>query len=171
MQPPSQPGIAARRTTSGELLLTPRPEPLTEERVPAPTPTPAPAEATILVVENEENNRCLMEQILGFAGYRYLSATNGLEALDVLDRERIDLVLIDLSMPVLDGYRTTEIIRRRPGGATLPIVAVTAHAMSEDRALALQSGCTDYLAKPYRPTELLGVVARLLNDAGAAEDA
>jgi CheY-like chemotaxis protein len=127
------------------------------------------AEVTILVVENEENNRCLMEQILGFAGYRYLSATNGLEALDVLDRERIDLVLIDLSMPVLDGYRATEIIRRRPGGATLPIVAVTAHAMSEDRELALQSGCTDYLAKPYHPTELLSVVERLLRDAADAE--
>ena len=108
-----------------------------------------------------------MEQILGFAGYRYLSATNGLEALEVLDRERIDLMLIDLSMPVLDGYRATEIIRQRPDGAALPIVAVTAHAMSEDRELALRSGCTDYLAKPYRPTELLSVVERLLSGEAA----
>ncbi|HLZ23767.1 MAG TPA: response regulator [Ktedonobacterales bacterium] len=155
MQPPFRPGSTPRHPTSGELLLTP--------------PRPAPAEATILVVENEANNRCLMEQILGFAGYRYRSATNGLEALDVLDHEHIDLVLIDLSMPVLDGYRATEIIRQRPGGATLPIVAVTAHAMSEDRELALQSGCTDYLAKPYRATDLLRVVERLLRGMGDSE--
>lgn len=123
---------------------------------------------TILVVENEETNRCLMEQILGFAGYRSVSASNGLEALDVLDRERVDLVLIDLSMPVLDGYRATEIIRRRPDGADLPIVAVTAHAMSEDRELALAAGCTDYLAKPYRPADLVSLVERLLNMNDAA---
>ncbi|MGH2515118.1 MAG: response regulator [Ktedonobacterales bacterium] len=164
MQPPFRPSDAPHGPTSGELLLTPsRPAP------PAEPPELNSAEATILVVENEENNRCLMEQILGFAGYRYFSATNGLEALDVLDHERIDLILIDLSMPVLDGYRATEIIRRRPNGATLPIVAVTAHAMSEDRELALQSGCTDYLAKPYRQTELLGVVERLLREAAQPE--
>lgn len=159
MQPPYQPGATPRPPASGELLLTPpRAEP------PAEPPATAASAATVLVVENEENNRCLMEQILGFAGYRYVSATNGLEALDILDRERIDLILIDLSMPVLDGYRATEIIRRRPNGATLPIVAVTAHAMSEDRELALRSGCTDYLAKPYRPTDLVGVVERLLRE-------
>jgi CheY-like chemotaxis protein len=117
---------------------------------------------TILVVENEDNNRRLIEQILGFAGYHCLSATNGLEALDVLDRTHVDLILIDLSMPVLDGFRATEIIRKRPDGATLPIVAVTAHAMSEDRELALRCGCDDYLIKPFRPHELLGVVKRLL---------
>ncbi len=118
--------------------------------------------ATILIAENEESNRRLMEQILAFAGYRYVSATNGLEALTILDREHVDLVLLDLSMPILDGYRATELIRRRPGGATLPVVAVTAHAMSDDRDLALRFGCSDYLAKPFRPHDLLRVVERLL---------
>jgi CheY-like chemotaxis protein len=117
---------------------------------------------TVLIVENEENNRRLVEQILGFAGYSYISASNGLEALDVLARKRVQVVLIDLSMPILDGYRTTELIRQRPEYATLPIVAVTAHAMSEDRELALRCGCTDYLAKPFRPNELLTLVARML---------
>jgi two-component system cell cycle response regulator DivK len=65
-------------------------------------------------------------------------------------------------MPVLDGYRTTERIRQRPGGATLPIVAVTAHALGGDRERAFLSGCTDYLVKPFRPRELLQLVARLL---------
>jgi CheY-like chemotaxis protein len=118
---------------------------------------------TILVAENDENNRTLVEQILSFAGYRCVLATNGQEALDAFDRERFDLVLTDLSMPVLDGYRTAELIRARPGCETLPIVAVTAHAMGNDRELALRSGCTEYLSKPFRPNELLGLVERLLD--------
>ena len=118
--------------------------------------------AMILIVENEANNRCLMEQVLLYAGYQTRSARNGLEALNLLDREHIDLVLTDLSMPVLDGYRATELMRRRPGNATLPIIAVTAHAMSDDRELALRSGCTDYLVKPYRPRELVRMVERWL---------
>lgn len=116
----------------------------------------------ILIVENEANNRTLMEQVLLYAGYQTRSARNGLEALNLLDREHIDLVLTDLSMPVLDGYRATELMRRRPGNATLPIIAVTAHAMSDDRELALRSGCTDYLVKPYRPRELVRMVERWL---------
>ena len=125
-----------------------------------------PRHGTILIVENEENNRRLVEQILDHAGYGYLSATNGIEALEILGRAQVDVVLIDLSMPILDGYRTTELIRQRPECAALPIVAVTAHAMTEDRELALRAGCTDYLAKPFRPTELLSVVARMLAGAG-----
>ena len=117
----------------------------------------------ILIVENEENNRRLVEQILGFAGYAFISAANGLEALQIIDRQPVDLILIDLSMPVLDGYRTTQLIRQRPQYATLPIVAVTAHAMSEDREVALAAGCTDYLAKPYRPGQLLSVVQQMLD--------
>jgi CheY-like chemotaxis protein len=120
---------------------------------------------TVLIVENEDNNRRLVEQILDFAGYAHLSATNGIEALELLGREQVDVVLIDLSMPILDGYRTTELIRLRPECAALPIVAVTAHAMSEDRELALRAGCTEYLAKPFRPNELLTVVARMLDEA------
>lgn len=124
-----------------------------------------PRDATILIVENEVNNRRLIEQILGFAGYHYVSATNGLEALDLLDRTHVSIVLLDLSMPVLDGFRTTELMRQRRDAMTLPIIAVTAHAMSDDRDLALRSGCSDYLTKPFRPAELLGIVERWLNRA------
>jgi CheY-like chemotaxis protein len=121
--------------------------------------------ATILVVENEDGNRTLMEKILGFAGYRCVSATNGKEALKVFDRERPNMVLTDISMPVMDGFETIANIRARPGGGRVPIVAVTAHAMSGDRELALREGCDEYLAKPYRPHQLLDVVARLLREA------
>src|SRR5215472_10088840 len=119
-------------------------------------------DTVILVAENEANNRRLIEHILGIAGYGYVSASNGLEVLQILDTCRVDMVLLDLSMPFLDGYQTTERIRRRPDGATLPIVAVTAYAMSDDRDRALRSGCTDYLAKPFRPSELLEMVRRTL---------
>jgi CheY-like chemotaxis protein len=124
---------------------------------------------TVLVAENEENNRLLMEQILSLAGFQYVSATNGLEVLEVLDRLQVDVVLLDLSMPVLDGYRTAQMIRQRPGSARLPVVAVTGYALDEDRAQALDVGCTDYLAKPFRPHELLSVVERMLRLRG--EDA
>ena len=116
----------------------------------------------ILVAENETNNRRLIEHILGIAGYEYVSASNGLEVLQILDTCQVDVVLLDLSMPFLDGYQTTERIRRRPDGAKLPIVAVTAFAMSDDRDRALRSGCTDYLAKPFHPNQLLEVVRRML---------
>jgi CheY-like chemotaxis protein len=119
-------------------------------------------DTVILVAENEANNRRLIEHILSVAGYKHISATNGLEVLQILDTCRVDVILLDLSMPLLDGYQTTERIRQRPDGATLPIVAVTAYAMSEDRERALRSGCTDYLAKPFRASDLLDVVRRML---------
>lgn len=136
---------------------------------PDPSPPPAVNQAgeveaagVILVAENEENNRLLMEQILSMAGYEYLSASNGAEVLSLLARYSVDVVLLDLSMPVLDGFRTTQMIRRTPELASLPVVAVTGHASREDREEALEAGCTDYLAKPFRTQELVAVVERML---------
>ncbi len=118
--------------------------------------------ATILIVENELSNRLLIERVLSTRGYRCLSASNGREALDLLDRERVDLILTDLSMPVLDGYRTTQLIRARPGMEQVPIVAVTAFALNDEGEAAKQIGCTDYLTKPFKPRQLLELVDRLL---------
>ena len=116
----------------------------------------------ILIVENEASNRILIERVLSTRGYRCISATNGQEALDVLDREQVDLILTDLSMPVLDGYRTTQLIRARPHLANVPIVAVTAYALSDEGEAAKRIGCTEYLTKPFKPRQLLDLVARLL---------
>ena len=118
--------------------------------------------ATILVVENETSNRILIERVLSTSGYRCLSASNGLEALDILDREQVDLILTDLSMPVLDGYRATQLMRARPGLEKVPIVAVTAFALHDEGEAAKQIGCTEYLTKPFKPRQLLEVVERLL---------
>jgi CheY-like chemotaxis protein len=119
-------------------------------------------QATILVIENEVSNRILVERVLSTRGYRCISASNGREALKMLDSEHVDLILTDLSMPVLDGYRTTQLIRARPGFESVPIVAVTAYALSDEGEAARQMGCTEYLTKPFKPRQLLEVVERLL---------
>jgi CheY-like chemotaxis protein len=131
------------------------------------TPTPAHTNAdmrppTILIIENEVSNRLLIERVLSTRGYRCLSASNGREALAILDIEPVDLILTDLSMPVLDGYRTTQLIRARPAMANVPIVAVTAFALNDENEAALQIGCNEYLTKPFKPRQLLEVVDRLL---------
>jgi CheY-like chemotaxis protein len=126
------------------------------------TPSYANRPMTILVVENEVSNRILIERVLSTRGYRCLSASNGQEALNILDYERVDLILTDLSMPVLDGYRATQLIRSRPHLANVPIVAVTAFALHDEGEAARQIGCTEYLTKPFKPRQLLEVVERLL---------
>ena len=117
----------------------------------------------IMVIENEVSNRILIERVLSTRGYRCISASNGREALELLEQERVDLILTDLSMPVLDGYRTTQLIRARPGMESVPIVAVTAFALNDEGEAARQIGCTEYLTKPFKPRQLLEVVERLLN--------
>ena len=120
------------------------------------------ASSTILIVENEVSNRILLERVLSTRGYRCISASNGQEALDLLDRETVDLVLTDLSMPVLDGFRTAQLIRMRPNLSSVPIVAVTAYASGDEGETAKRMGCTDYLTKPFKPRQLLELVERLL---------
>jgi CheY-like chemotaxis protein len=120
---------------------------------------------TILVIENEISNRILIERVLSTKGYHCLSASNGREALDLLDREAVDLILTDLSMPVLDGYSTTRLIRERPALSHVPIVAVTAYALSDESEAARLAGCNEYLTKPFKPRQLLDVVERLLPQA------
>jgi CheY-like chemotaxis protein len=127
-----------------------------------PVITPGTRQPTILIIENEISNRLLIERVLSTRGYRCISASNGLEALSILDKESADLILTDLSMPVLDGYRTTQLIRERPTMANVPIVAVTAYALNDENEAAMQIGCNEYLTKPFKPRQLLEVVDRLL---------
>ena len=127
-----------------------------------PVITPGTRQPKILIIENEVSNRLLIERVLSTRGYRCISASNGQEALNILDREYVDLILTDLSMPVLDGYRTTQLIRERPAMANVPIVAVTAYALNDENEAAMQIGCNEYLTKPFKPRQLLEVVDRLL---------
>jgi CheY-like chemotaxis protein len=125
---------------------------------------------TVLVVENDEQSRRLIEQILAFSEYACLSAANGLQALDIVERACVDLVLMDLSMPGLDGYQTVERMRERPGYANTPIVAVSGYVEDAQRNLALRAGFTEYLTKPFRPKELVQLIGRLLSNTAQRED-
>ena len=126
------------------------------------TPNHSTQSPAILIIENEVSNRILVERVLSTRGYRCISASHGREALQILEHEQVDLILTDLSMPVLDGYRTTQLIRARPGMEKVPIIAVTAFALSDEGEAARRIGCTEYLTKPFKPKQLLEVVERLL---------
>ncbi|MBF0254230.1 MAG: response regulator, partial [Candidatus Omnitrophica bacterium] len=125
------------------------------EEVPVPPQDqgPLPKAAEILVVEDDEINRYLMEQIFETTPHAITFACEGKEAIEILRRRSFDLVLMDLRMPGLDGFETTQIIRKEIG-SKVPIVALTAHAMEPVRAQCLEAGMNDYLAKPVRLEEL-----------------
>jgi two-component system cell cycle response regulator DivK len=118
----------------------------------------------LLIVENELSNLRLMVDTLKLAGYQCVSASNGAAALTVFERERPDLVLTDIAMPIMDGLEAIAALRARPDGARIPVIGVSAFAMPGDRERALYGGCDAYVTKPYRTQELVEVVRRLLGD-------
>jgi PAS domain S-box-containing protein len=114
----------------------------------------------ILLVEDGADNQRLLRMQLGDAGASVTSAMDGRTAVDLAAKQPFDLILMDMQMPVLDGYAATQELRRR--GLTLPIIALTAHAMGEDREKCMASGCTGYLSKPVDEETLLITVQECL---------
>jgi two-component system, cell cycle response regulator DivK len=108
----------------------------------------------ILVVEDQEINRDLLVQILEDS-YVVALAANGAEALACAEREPPDLILMDLSMPVMDGWEATRRLKAHPGLRHIPVIAITSNAMVGDEQRAREAGCDDYLAKPIHEDELL----------------
>lgn len=117
---------------------------------------------TIMVVEDYEDTRMLLKQWLEGLGYSVLEASNGQEAVDIADRERPDLILMDLDLPILDGIAATQQIRQKPQLERVPIVAVTAYPMSYSHVKAFSKGCDEYMRKPIDISELERVVSRYL---------
>jgi signal transduction histidine kinase/DNA-binding response OmpR family regulator len=113
---------------------------------------------TILLAEDNVVNQHVAQAILQERGHEVVVADNGLEAVEAVQEREYDVVLMDIQMPILDGYGATERIRAMPHLADLPIIALTAHAMAEDRAAALAAGMNQFLTKPFRPDELFAVV-------------
>jgi two-component system, cell cycle response regulator DivK len=103
---------------------------------------------TILYVEDNSDNRLLVRRVLEVEGYTVVEAKDGAQALEHLESESIDLALMDINMPDVDGYALTAKIRAMPQFAELPIVAVTANVMRGDRERSLQAGCDGYIQKP-----------------------
>ena len=125
------------------------------------------ATTCVLVVEDNPINQLVVKSILEKRGFKTLLASDGLEALSVLDSEEVHLVLMDVNMPRMDGYQATKRIREREAlsGGHLPIVAVTANALPGDRKKCLLSGMDDYVSKPIQSKHLVQCIDSLLSKA------
>lgn len=119
----------------------------------------------ILLVEDNEMNRDMLSRRLKRRGYEVVIAIDGQAALDVLTGEIPDLVLMDMSLPVLDGWETTRRMKADPRTATIPVIALTAHAMAEDRERALAAGCDDFDTKPVDLERLVDKIEALAGSA------
>lgn len=104
--------------------------------------------AKVLYIEDNESNRLLVLRVLSAEGHTVLEAENGIEGLEVTERERPDLILVDISMPDMDGYEVATRLRALGSAGQVPIVALTANVMRGDRERSLQAGCDGYIQKP-----------------------
>ena len=120
----------------------------------------------VMVVEDFEDNRFMMRRLLEMSGYRVLEAINGEEAVELAHRERPQLILMDLSLPQLDGLAATRRIRQNVDLRDVPIVAVSAHDTADFHADALAAGCNDYVTKPIDFDQLEALLSRLLPKEG-----
>ena len=117
---------------------------------------------TVLLVEDTEDNRYMMRRLLEMSGYRVVEATNGDEAVKLAEAEMPGLILMDLSLPVIDGLAATRLIRKLPKLEKTPIIAVSAHDTSDFLTEALQAGCNSYITKPIDFNELEQLIVREL---------
>jgi len=117
---------------------------------------------TVLLVEDTEDNRFMMRRLLEMTGYRVVEAMNGEEAVKMAQSELPNLILMDLSLPVIDGLAATRLIRKLPKFKSTPIIAVSAHDTSDFQSEAIQAGCNTYVTKPIDFNELEQLIAQLL---------
>lgn len=118
---------------------------------------------TVLIVEDNEDNRIVYSTILRHHGFRVCEALDGEEGIEKARRELPDIILMDISIPVIDGWQVTETLKRETATKGIPIIALTAHAMPGDRQRAMAVGCDGYLAKPCEPRAVLAEVNRLID--------
>jgi two-component system cell cycle response regulator DivK len=116
---------------------------------------------TVVLVEDNDMNRDMLSRRLVRRGWVVEVAVDGQQAIEVVGRVRPDLVLMDMGLPVLDGWEATRRLKADPATAAIPVVALTAHAMSTDRDAALAAGCDDYETKPIDLDRLLATMQRL----------
>jgi two-component system sensor histidine kinase/response regulator len=140
------------------------PQPIAESMQSLPVPRDL-AGRRILVVEDNELNQEVARDLLMLAGVTVECAGNGAQALEFLARNKYDLVLMDMQMPVMDGITATRQIRLQPAFAALPIIAMTANALEQDRLTCLEAGMNDHIGKPVDPDELYAVISRGLGGA------
>ena len=120
---------------------------------------------TILIVEDNPDNQTIYRTILEHFGYGVLTASNGEDGIRVAREGQPDLILMDVSIPIIDGWEATKILKADPATSQIPVVALTAHAMAADRAKATEVGCDGYLAKPVEPRRVIEEVKRFVGEA------
>jgi len=116
----------------------------------------------ILLVEDNEMNRDMLSRRLTKKGYDVVIAVDGQAGLEMAHSEKPDLILMDMSLPVMDGWAATRAVKERADTRHIPVIALTAHALAPDRDRALEAGCNDYDTKPIELTRLLGKIEALL---------
>ena len=116
----------------------------------------------ILVVEDQEDNRRILRDLLGNAGFELIEAESGEDALSAIVTRRPDLILMDIQLPVMDGYEATRRIKSDPEMQEVPIIAVTSYALAGDEAKARAAGCSAYVSKPFSPRALLAKIREYL---------
>jgi CheY-like chemotaxis protein len=121
----------------------------------------------ILLVEDNEMNRDMLSRRLERRGYQIVMAVDGSQGVDMATSESPDLILMDMSLPVMDGWEATRRIKAEPGTQSIPVIALTAHAMAGDREKAVEAGCDDYDTKPIELPRLLGKIETLLSRNGS----
>lgn len=137
---------------------------------PGAHPSMASAETkTVLLVEDNDDNRLVYRTILEHVGYRVLEARDGEEGVSRAKADRPDIILMDISIPKIDGWEATRRLKADPATQGTPIIALTAHALEEDRLKAQKAGCDGYLAKPVEPRRVVQEVERFVGPAGQSE--
>src|SRR5438046_5655806 len=112
----------------------------------------------ILVVEDQPDNRQIIRDMLAPTDYEITEAENGEEALTAVAKQRPDLILMDIQLPIMDGYEATRRIKNNPAWKDIPIIVVTSYALSGDEGKARDAGCDAYVTKPYSPRALLAKI-------------
>jgi two-component system, cell cycle response regulator DivK len=116
----------------------------------------------VLVVEDQEDNRRILRDLLTSADYEIVEAESGEEALAAAAKQRPDLILMDIQLPIMDGYEATRRIKADPTLTDVPVIAVTSYALSGDEEKARAAGCDDFVPKPYSPRQLLAKIRQYL---------
>ena len=123
--------------------------------------------AKVLLVEDNEMNRDMLSRRLTRRGFEVLSAVDGQQGVDLARSEKPDIILMDMSLPVMDGWEATRRVKSDESTRNVPVIGLTAHAMSGDREKALEAGCDEYDTKPVEIDRLIGKIERLIGKTGA----
>jgi two-component system cell cycle response regulator DivK len=116
----------------------------------------------ILMVEDQEDSRRIVRDLLAATDYEVIEVENGEQALAAVAKQRPDLILMDIQLPIMDGYEATRRIKADPALRAIPIIAITSYGLSGDEEKARAAGCDDFVPKPYSPRQLLAKIRKYL---------